>query len=83
MAGWVGVSFLRVKAKRHALECGVNESGEWTRTVVESRVSAEERVERLYREERFQLPPRHQKRLRLYDKTFSVIRLRPNYPHHI
>ncbi|MEM9705622.1 MAG: DDE-type integrase/transposase/recombinase [Pseudomonadota bacterium] len=52
-------------------------------TVSEARVSAEERVERLWREEGLQLPQRHKKRKRLYHKDSSVIRLRPKYPNHI
>lgn len=41
------------------------------------------KVERLWREDRLQLPHRHKKRRRLYHKDSSVIRLRPQYPNHI
>ena len=41
------------------------------------------RVERLWREERLQLPQRHKKRKWLYHKDSSVIRLRPKYSNHI
>jgi len=41
------------------------------------------KVERLWREEGLQLPHRHKRRKRLYHKDSSVIRLRPQYRHHI
>jgi transposase InsO family protein len=41
------------------------------------------KVERLWREEGLQLPKRHKKRKRLYQKDSSIIRLRPQYRNHI
>jgi len=41
------------------------------------------KVERLWREEGFQLPQRHKKHKRLYHKDSSIIRLRPHHPNHI
>ena len=41
------------------------------------------KVERLWREEGWQLPARHKKRKRLYHHNASVIRLRPKYANHI
>jgi len=52
-------------------------------TVSEARVSTEERVERIWREEGLQLLQRYKKRRRLYHKDSPVICLRPKYASHI
>ena len=41
------------------------------------------KVERFWREEGLQLPQRHKKRRRLYQKDSSIIRMRPTYPNHV
>ena len=41
------------------------------------------KVERLWREEGLQLPQRHKKRRRLYQKERSIIRMKPTHPNHV
>lgn len=41
------------------------------------------KVERIWREEGLQLPQRHKRRKRLYQKDGSIIRLRPIHPNHV
>ena len=41
------------------------------------------KVERIWREEGLQLPERHKRKRRLYNKDSSIIRMRPNGPNHV